>query len=334
MYKTPPTVVTWRNGYTRWRPLGACSLGQVNTHLSLELKEARYVVQQATHDTWRCSVHPFRCRQSWNSLRNINRIFLNPWFSVISLIPTCWKKTGFEKTSSFEFKAKLSLAGNSNFSNISVAHCPDHLIGQSVLETNFLIGHKNSRTLDLQKTKSVVVNKTGKVKGHITYKQSWTSCRKMASDHEFTFASAIERTKKMHSAFWPCTIHGHLLQPKHGASAVQMHWSTCLLRWTEAWILLGNNGRLVRCTMKTMGHETVLFIGPRSWGGLNNRSFGIWSFRDFNRSMTGDRRKCASLNTTFFCPIERVTMPTFSPVNLMSSNTRRRLKMIAIIFCY
>ena len=42
----------------------------------------------------------------------------------------------------------------------------------------------------------MVVNKTGKVEGHITDNQSWNSCRKVASDHEFIFGSAKEPTKK------------------------------------------------------------------------------------------------------------------------------------------
>ena len=49
---------------------------------------------------------------------------------------------------------------------------------------------QNGRTPDLQKRKSMVVNKTGKVEVHITDNQSWNSCRKVASDHEFTFGSA------------------------------------------------------------------------------------------------------------------------------------------------
>ena len=49
----------------------------------------------------------------------------------------------------------------------------------------------------MQKTKSVGVNKTAKVEVHITDYQSWNSCRKVASDHEFTFGSAIESTKKI-----------------------------------------------------------------------------------------------------------------------------------------
>ena len=68
-------------------------------------------------------------------------------------------------------------------------------------------------------------NKTGKVEVHITDNQSLNSCHKVAFDYKFTFSSAFESTKKKHYAF---TIHGHLLQPKHGASAVWMHWSMCL----------------------------------------------------------------------------------------------------------
>ena len=46
----------------------------------------------------------------------------------------------------------------------------------------------------------MVVNKTGKVEVHITDNQSWNSCHEMASDHEFTFGSAAEPTKKKHNA--------------------------------------------------------------------------------------------------------------------------------------
>ena len=34
----------------------------------------------------------------------------------------------------------------------------------------------------------------------------------------------------------------------------------CLLHWTGAWILLGNNSRLVHSTMKTMGHKTTRIV--------------------------------------------------------------------------
>ena len=47
----------------------------------------------------------------------------------------------------------------------------------------------------MQKTKSVVVNKTGKGEVQVTNNRSWNSCRKVASDHELTFDSAIEPTK-------------------------------------------------------------------------------------------------------------------------------------------
>ena len=55
---------------------------------------------------------------------------------------------------------------------------------------------KTGGTPDLQKTQSMVVIKTGKFEVHITDNQSWNGCHKVASDHEFTFASAIEPTKK------------------------------------------------------------------------------------------------------------------------------------------
>ena len=48
----------------------------------------------------------------------------------------------------------------------------------------------------MQKTKSMVLNETGKAVVHVTDNQSWNSCGKVASDHEFTFGSAREPTKK------------------------------------------------------------------------------------------------------------------------------------------
>ena len=120
----------------------------------------------------------------------------------------------------------------------------ERLIGQSVLETKFnrtwcpYDANTCSRTSDLQKTKFVVVNKTWKVEVHITDNQSWNSCHRVVSDPEFILGSPIEPIK--HNALWPCTIHGHLLQPKQGAPAVQMHLSTRLsLHWPEAWIWWG-----------------------------------------------------------------------------------------------
>ena len=73
-----------------------------------------------------------------------------------------------------------------------------------------------------------------KLEVHMTDNQSWNSCCKVASDREFTLGLAIEPTKKKHTVLWPCTIPGHLLQPKHGASVVCLPWSTHLsfvLNW-------------------------------------------------------------------------------------------------------
>ena len=52
----------------------------------------------------------------------------------------------------------------------------------------------------MQKTKPVILNTIGKVKVDIIDDQSWNSCHKVASDHEFTFRSAIEPTKKKDNA--------------------------------------------------------------------------------------------------------------------------------------
>ena len=47
----------------------------------------------------------------------------------------------------------------------------------------------------MQKTKSMVVNKTGKVEVQITDSQSWNSYREVASDHEFTFSYRAYKEK-------------------------------------------------------------------------------------------------------------------------------------------
>ena len=59
------------------------------------------------------------------------------------------------------------------------------------------VGHKTWK-----KTKPMVVYKPGKVEihNHITDNQSWNSCHKVASDHEFVSGSAKEPTKKRDNA--------------------------------------------------------------------------------------------------------------------------------------
>ena len=68
--------------------------------------------------------------------------------------------------------------------------CP----GDQILVGHSVLMMQKIRIPDLKKTKSVVVNKTGKVEIHITDGQSCNSWLKVASDHEFTFSSAIEPT--------------------------------------------------------------------------------------------------------------------------------------------
>ena len=115
---------------------------------------------------------------------------------------------------------------------------------------------KNDRSPDLQKIKSLVVNRMRKVEVHITDNHSWNSCCKVASDHEFTFGAVM--TKKKHNALWSCTIHDHIprqnMVPLPSGCAGQ---HVCLLCWTQAWVLLGNNSRLVRSTIKKMGNKTT-----------------------------------------------------------------------------
>ena len=174
---------------------------------------------------------------------------------------------------------------------------------------------KNGRTPDLQETKSVIVNKTGKVEVHITDNQSWNSCHRVASEQESTFGSAIELTKKKHNALWLFMKHGHLLQPKHCASAVWMHWSSRLLRWSEAWILLGNNTQACPQHHRNNGtrdHQNRILIGPRSRGGWNNRSFGIligsWPETDQNvHHWKGVYKLTFIINTPLKCMSKSLT---------------------------
>ena len=137
----------------------------------------------------------------------------------------------------------------------------DHLIGQCPGDQIF-IGHgvlmmQKTRTPDLKKTKSVAVNKTGKVEVHITDNQSWNSCHKVASHHEFTSRSAKEPTKRNHCMLWRCTIHGHFSQNMVPLQSECTDQHICLLWWTEAWILLVINSRLVCSTVKATGYETT-----------------------------------------------------------------------------
>ena len=85
------------------------------------------------------------------------------------------------------------------------------------------VGHQTCR-----KHNPWLWTKQEKLEVHMTDNQTWNSCRKVASDHELTFGSATEPAENKHNALWPCTIHGHLLQPEHGASVVRMYWSTRL----------------------------------------------------------------------------------------------------------
>ena len=90
---------------------------------------------------------------------------------------------------------------------------------------------------------------------------------------------------------WPCIIRGHLLQPKHCASAVWMKTSACLsfaLNWGLNFV-----GRSLQACLwhhknnGTWDHQNCISIGPWSWGGFKQSVF--W---DSNQSVTGDRWKC------------------------------------------
>ena len=98
--------------------------------------------------------------------------------------------------------------------------CP----GDQILKGHGVPMTQKTRTPELKKTKSVAVNKTGKVEVHITDNQSWSSCHKVASHHEFTSRSAKEPTKKK-SLYALILYYTWPLQPKLGAPAVWTHRS-------------------------------------------------------------------------------------------------------------
>ena len=92
------------------------------------------------------------------------------------------------------------------------------------------------------------------------------------------------------SALYAATYFSQNMVPQQSGCTGQQ---VCLLHWTEAWILLGNNSRLVSGTIKICGtrdHQNCIIIRPRS-----HRGFQQFFFWDFNWSMTGDLRECSSL---------------------------------------
>ena len=177
-----------------------------------------------------------------------------------------------------------------NFTQIQCCTFFEHPIGQSVLKPKFDRTQcpwwcKNSRTSDLQKTKSVVVNRTGKVEVHITDNQSWNSCHKVASDNEFTFSSAVVPTKKNSIMHHDCALYMDTyfsqienMMPLWSGRTGQQAFLLC---WTQVWILLGSNNtfnRLVHSTRKTTEYEsTELYSNwtkvPRGLGTIN-----LWGF--------------------------------------------------------
>ena len=144
---------------------------------------------------------------------------------------------------------------------------------------------KNSWTPDLLKTKSVVVNKTGKVEVH--------SHPGTAAIEWFLTMWLLLVQSMRHS---DCALHidSCSLQPKHGIPAVRMRSSTC-----QCFILIWGF-KLVRKRWQacprhhknsgTRDHQNCTLIGPKCWWGLG-QSF-LW---DFNWSVNGNRWKCASL---------------------------------------
>ena len=87
----------------------------------------------------------------------------------------------------------------------------------------------------------------------------------------------------------------------------------CLLHWTQACILLGNNSRLVCSTMETIAQETtrtVFWLDQGPEGSCNN-----WSFRDLNWSMTRGKHKCASHHCSSTTIVQMLTFATCIPVS-------------------
>ena len=156
---------------------------------------------------------------------------------------------------------------------------------------------KNSRTTDLEKTKSVVLNKTVKI-DHLKFTSLTISPGTAAVTWLLIINLLLVQLQCLQRKSIMCFDRA-LYMAAYFSQTMAPLWSgctgqhICLLCWSEAWILLGNNSRLVCGAIKNNGpgdHQNCIFIRPRSWGGFEQLAF--W---DFNWSMTTDRRKCASL---------------------------------------
>ena len=139
--------------------------------------------------------------------------------------------------------------------NFNRTRCPDEAK---------TVGHKTCR-----KQNPWLWTKPEKLEVHITDNQSRSSCHRVASDHEFTFSLSRELTKKKHNVLWLCAIHGHLLQPKHGASTVRMHLSTRVC-FPLTWGLNLVGKQLQACPLHrkkksgTRDHQNCILTWPRS----------------------------------------------------------------------
>ena len=133
--------------------------------------------------------------------------------------------------------------------NFNRTRCPDEAK---------TVGHKTCR-----KQNPWLWTKPEKLEVHIIDNQSWNSCCRVVSDHEFTFGSAREPTK--HCALRSC----RLLQPKDSVPAVRMHLSTRVC-FPLTWGLNLVGKQLQACPLHrkkksgTRDHQNCILTWPRS----------------------------------------------------------------------
>ena len=122
------------------------------------------------------------------------------------------------------------------------------------------------------------MNKTWKVEVHVTDNQSLNSCRRMVSDHK-GITKRSDRALFMAETWCLCgpdvLVNTSVFALTWGLNLVGKQWYACPQH---------------RQNSGTWDHQNCILIGPWSSQGLEQSVFCY-----FNRSMTRDRRKCASL---------------------------------------
>ena len=141
---------------------------------------------------------------------------------------------------------------------------------------------KNSRTTDLEKTKSVVLNKTVKI-DHLKFTSLTISPGTAAVTWLLIINLLLVQLQCLQRKSIMCFDHAPSMAPYFSQNNVPLQ-SGCagqhisLLHWTEAWILCGNNSRFACSIIKTVGHKitrTVFSSDQGPEGSWNIQSCGI-----------------------------------------------------------